>query len=193
MSCPLQPPQLPKLHQPPQHPQPPQHILSTGASREAPVDNWARRHTSIHPYIQTCIHTYKHALSTGASREAPVDKWARRHTSIHPYILTIPLAWTCLHLPSPAPSPSSKRLPNKDEQKTILFGVHAQVSLFRQVHAPLVAAVTRPAGRWGDASRKCSGAGSARGRQPPRMSVEVRGGRQAPSRGEVCSLGGALG
>ena len=72
----------------------------------------------------------KLSLSTGASREAPVDKWARRHTSIHPYILTIPLAWTCLHLPSPAPSPSSKRLHNKDEQKTILFGVHAQVSFF---------------------------------------------------------------
>ena len=71
----------------------------------------------------------KLSLSTGASREAPVDKWARRHTSIHPYILTIPLAWTCLHLPSPAPSPSSNRFHNKDKQKTILFGVHAQVSL----------------------------------------------------------------
>ena len=80
-------------------------------------------------YIDNIWVTYVcRSSSTGASREAPVDKWARRHTSIHPYILTIPLAWTCLHLPSPAPSPSSKRFHNKDEQKTILFGVHAQVS-----------------------------------------------------------------
>ena len=55
--------------------------LSTGASREAPVDKWAHRHTSIdpsiHPSIHTNMHTYIHALSTGASREAPVDKCAR--------------------------------------------------------------------------------------------------------------------
>ena len=41
--------------------------MSTGASREAPVDN-----------LGTWAKAEKHALSTGASREAPVDTCGRR-------------------------------------------------------------------------------------------------------------------
>ena len=56
------------------------HLLSTDASREAPVDKCARRQC-----VYTCVpdldvgQKEKQALSTGASREAPVDKSAPRH------------------------------------------------------------------------------------------------------------------
>ena len=60
------------------------HLLSTGASRETPVDKRAHRLKAnacgpelVGLFMRFRMSIEKHPLSTGASREAPVDKCAR--------------------------------------------------------------------------------------------------------------------